>query len=524
MKFLIIGIDGGTFDLIKPWTGEGRLPNLKKMMEEGSYGNMITTYPPLTGPAWVSMTTGCNPGKHAVFDYLSEDINEVRINNSLSVKVPSLWDILSGNNFKVQVLNVPMTYPPSSVNGCMITSIMSRKEDISYPDDLIKEVESEIGRKYKIGIKVAAQKGREKEHLHEIYDWHDSVYKTSRYLIDNKDWDFFMVVFTITDAVSHAYYKYMKEGGDYSKEVFKAYKTVDDTIGELLARIDDDTNVMLVSDHGFGPLKGMVNINNYLIKKGYIKFHRKSQIKSKLFSYGFTPKNLFGMMKKLGLAGLARSVSPEKRNRVLNSFIGYRDMDMKNTLAFSRGHVGQIHINKKALKENNLDYSKVQENLMDDLYELRHPVSGKKMVTGILTREELYRGPYSEMGPDIFVIFDNFKYISFPLFAADSKIVTEHIVYRSGTHRMNGMFLGYGPNFKHEGQIEDISIYDVTPTVLYVMNSSIPEHVDGRILKETLKGIEREPEYEDIKKEEIKGEEYDEKKVIKRLKDLGYLG
>ena len=70
-KSLIIGLDGATWNVIKPLAEEGKLPTFKKLMEEGVWGNLESTVPPVTGPAWVSFATGRNPGKTGVFDFLN---------------------------------------------------------------------------------------------------------------------------------------------------------------------------------------------------------------------------------------------------------------------------------------------------------------------------------------------------------------------------------------------------------------------------------------------------------------------
>lgn len=525
MKVMVIGVDGGTFDLIEPWANDGELPTFKKLMDEGVYSNLITTYPPLTGPAWVSMGTGCNPGKHGVFDYVSGDIDRLRVNDSSSVKVPYLWELLSEDKKSVSVINVPMTYPPSKVNGYMATSIMSRGEDITYPESFKKELEEGMGRNYKIGLNVVPQKGGEEKHLEDVYDWHDSVVKAVFYMLKSKKTDFFMTVFPTTDVVSHAYYKYMEEKESvYKEEVLKAYKTVDKVLGEILDVVGEETNFIIVSDHGFGELKGMVNINNFLADKGYIKFKKLSVAKNLLFRMGITPKNVFRIMKKLKIAGLARTVSVEKRNKVLDTFIGYKDLDMEQTLAYSRGHVGQIHLNRKAIKNMGLEFEDISKKLIDDLKEIKDPETGNSLLTYILTRKEMYNGPYVDMGADLFVVFDNFGYIAYPLFAADNRVITQHLVHRSGTHRMNGIFLGYGPNFKSGLKLDDRSIYDITPTILYLMDSKIPVNLDGKVIEEGIKGMDKNPEYIGNRERKEKSNGDEEAKVIQRLKDLGYLG
>ena len=69
-KVVVIGLDGVTFDLIKPWAEEGELPTFKNLMDGGVHGNQKSTLPYATIPAWPSFATGCNPGKHSFYDFL----------------------------------------------------------------------------------------------------------------------------------------------------------------------------------------------------------------------------------------------------------------------------------------------------------------------------------------------------------------------------------------------------------------------------------------------------------------------
>ncbi|MFK7802359.1 MAG: alkaline phosphatase family protein, partial [Anaerolineae bacterium] len=111
-KLLILGLDGATFDLIRPWAAEGHLPNLAKLIEIGTHGDLMSTLPPVTSPAWPSFMTGCNPGKHGVFDFIAPAGNSYTLVNATRLRQPTLWQILSKMGYTVGVMNVPVTYPP----------------------------------------------------------------------------------------------------------------------------------------------------------------------------------------------------------------------------------------------------------------------------------------------------------------------------------------------------------------------------------------------------------------------------
>ena len=119
-KLLIIGLDGATPNLINKWIDE--LPNLKEIKRNGIFGNLKSTIPPFSCPAWNCFMTGKNPGKIGIFDFqvgLSQfDVTSYPLIVNLTYQDSlTFWDILSKANFKVGIINVPLTYPPEEING-----------------------------------------------------------------------------------------------------------------------------------------------------------------------------------------------------------------------------------------------------------------------------------------------------------------------------------------------------------------------------------------------------------------------
>src|SRR5438093_9058449 len=113
-RVFMIGWDGATFDLIRPWVAEGKLPNIARLVETGVHGPLRSTIPPWTFPAWTSFMTGKNPGKHGIFDFFrtrpgSYDLEFV---NGGMRRTVSFWQILSAAGHPVISVSVPCTFPP----------------------------------------------------------------------------------------------------------------------------------------------------------------------------------------------------------------------------------------------------------------------------------------------------------------------------------------------------------------------------------------------------------------------------
>ncbi len=502
-KVLIIGLDGGTFDLIRPWAAQGYLPNLKTLIDQGVTCDLNSTFPPVTSPAWPSFMTGMNPGKHGVFDFIRPKGAGYDMVNSTSIQQPTVWDRLSAAGLRVGVINVPVTYPPHPLkDGFMITGLLSpRHGTISYPADLLKRYEPELG-PYRVTPDVQYTYGQEEQFVADLFD----VIKTrGRYalaLLENEPWDVMMTVFSSTDIASHALWRFMDEthphhNPDVPEHIKHAlrdvYMLVDAQIGSLLKAAPTDTAVLLMSDHGFGPLHYTINLNVLLMQAGLMNLKRNplTQLKASLFQRGITPKTVYRWLEKLHLNHLAARVSKKQRNAIVSKFLSYDDVDWDHTQAFSMGHVGQIYVNVKGRHpqgsiEPGADEMEVRQKIVEALDSLRHPETGTQIVDRIIWREHEFNGSYAMQGPDVQVVLDGYRCISFPLFATTSELFTEQIRGDSGCHRREGIFIASGPGIVRGKIRQPAHITDLAPTIMYLMGLPVPPEMDGKPLVDIL--------------------------------------
>ncbi len=140
-RTLVIGLDGISFNVLIPLMEKGLMPNVKQIMDQGCYGDLLSTVPPFTAPAWASFITGLNPANHGILSFVEDEtdddsgLSRKRTLKASDIKGEKLWDILSAYKKKIIAINVPFTYAPQEINGIMITGIMtpSQSEDFTYP-------------------------------------------------------------------------------------------------------------------------------------------------------------------------------------------------------------------------------------------------------------------------------------------------------------------------------------------------------------------------------------------------------
>jgi len=542
-RVLVIGVDGGTFDLIHPWTEAGDLPNLRQLMAEGVHGPLESTLPPVTAPAWTTFATGKNPGKHGVFDFIRPTGGEFDMVNATSIRAPTLWQILSEAGRTVGVMNVPVTYPPSKVNGFVIGGMLSPVGGtFTYPADLLDRY-SDLLKPYRIAPGVQYKPGKETRFAADLLDLVERRGEYALQLMTDFPHDFLMFHFQATDVMQHAFWKFVDATHpDYDQQAAsrfgpalkQIYCRIDDFIGQMLDRVPDDTSIVVMSDHGFGSLHYVVNLNLLLLDQGLLSLKRDvwTRFKADLFHAGITPASIWHLIEQTGLQNYVWQVSKSTRNKVVSKFLSFDDVDWSRTLAYSIGHVGQVFLNLQGREPQGIvapgaEYESVRHQVIQALEDLRHPETNLPLVDKVVFSDQIVHGPYAQRGPDLHVVMDGYRTIAFPLFATDNNIVTRQIRGDSGCHRLHGIFVASGPEIRAGVKVKDARIMDLAPTILHLMGLPVPEDMDGHVLTEALTTT-RPIEYSTIgaadESIEVGLSPEETAEVEDRLRALGYLG
>jgi len=510
-KVLVIGLDGATFDLITPWAADGDLPTFSHLMREGAHGSLRSTIPPMTAPAWTSFATGTNPGKHRLYDWIAREPDSYRFSpvTALDGAAPTIYTLLSQAGRRVCTLNVPMTYPPIPVNGVMVSGMPapSTQNTITYPADLFQEILQNVGDYvlYPDPGQAYSESGVD-AFLDHLYRTTDVRVRTFDYLRGREAWDFAMLVFNGTDTICHALWKFMDREhplhdpsryAKYGSAIRNYYRLIDKHLARMVDTLDDDTTLVIMSDHGFGPFHKFIHVNNWLMQQELMRIRPglRPRLKASLFQLGFAPMNVYNLFMRVGLGGLKREVVRGQGQGLLKTlFLSFEDVDWSRTVAYSLGNIGQIYVNLAGREplgrvKPGAEYEQVRENIIARLWELRDPETGEGVVEAVFRREEIYSGDQVKHAPDILFLPRRLEYFGFGEYEFGSHKIIEAMQRGiSGTHRMNGIFLAYGRGIQPGVHVKDAQIVDLAPTILHLMGEPIPEHMDGGVLHEILHG------------------------------------
>ena len=529
-KILIIGLDGATWDLLRPWALEGKLPVIRKLMNEGSWGYLESTFPPITSPAWISFATGKNPGKLGIYGLMKKvgSSYEFQGIKSTSHNEDTLWEILSRNGLFSGIVNIPGTYPPKPLNGFLVGGVFvpHTQSEYTYPKELKNKL-NQIVSGYKISIlaKYLLQTWGIKRFLEELYDVIGKQQKAIKYLLKNERWDLFAFNLLGGDWMQHFLWKYMDKthvsydkglGQKYGQEILKYYQKIDLFIKELSDIVKEkcgDFNIFIMSDHGFGKINGKLNINDWLIKKGYLVLKSENKRPLKFFlRFGISREKLNYILHSFGFDKL-KTMFPKKIRRLVPSKEKYLTLDevsvdWSKTKAYSPGCYGKIYINLKGRDMHGCvdpeDSSALVNDIINDLKKLRDPFTGKKLNIAFFKPKEVYVGN-AGCAPDLQI------WIEDGVYTTDSRIGHKELWsgpgYKCAEHRKKGIFLAYGKGIKKGFKIKNAKIYDIAPTILHMFGLKVPKDMDGRVLKEI---FEKDSEfakkkveyYEDVKRKE----------------------
>lgn len=493
-KILVIGLDGATFDLLLPWIQEGYLPTLNKLMTKGVWGELESTIPMFTPTAWSSFMTGKNPCKHGVLGFYQTNFNDYSVSllNPHKKRGKVLWDYLSENDTKSIIINVPTTYPPQPLNGFLISGMMTPPNaNYAFPKELVNEINSKMP--YKIYPSITYNEGEENKFYEEVIKITNIRFDLCKYLLKTKEWNFSMIVFTGGDILQHALWKKALkcEKNKENNMLLSYYSIIDQIINDLMKYIDNGI-IIIMSDHGFGELNKFININTWLLKNNYIKIKNNilSYIKYLLYKIGFTPENVYNWISSMKILNIRNKLGKSKVHGLLSHFfLSFNDVDWEKTKAYSIGSMGQIYLNKVNRESkgsiNNEEINVVIKEIIGKLKNFSDrdiPVFKK-----ILLKEEIYKGKYYDEMPEIilyptegFIGFEEFEFMS-----NESLSTAKNI---EGTHRLNGIFIGYNKTSSLSGQLKGLKIYDLFPTILYLFGINSPKDTDGVVIQELING------------------------------------
>src|SRR5215813_13764005 len=531
MKTVIIGLDGATFDIIQPLARAGRLPVLERLMREGTSAPLRSTILPNSFPGWASCTTGTSEGMHGVFSPFikNESSYSVRAMSGRDIMTRPVWNILTEHGGRSIVVNVPTTYPPETINGLMVTGMLTpgRNSTFTYPaslkDELLNEFPNYVIEPERIPDKHA--RANEFRRTIEVRE------RALRFLMQQGEWDFLMVVFSVLDRAQHDYWSDMdpqhprhdpNTPAEFRGFIHEVYQRLDSAVGSVLEQLPANTRVFVVSDHGFCSELFEIRVNELLASTGILTFKSPGARKS------------IARFKDLKEKVARRLPSRAPGGNVLDKNVRYGsgfldEIDWTRTQAFFAQDKG-VWVNLIGRESEGIvvesEFDSVVESAREVLLGLTAD-DGKPVFESVMRREEAFQGNFSTRLPDLVMVprRDEYVYNERPSYG-DVVVPADST---TGTHARDGILIAWGRGIKSAATFDaQPNLRDIVPTALASLGSPLTTDMDGRALMEI---------FEDADEAKRKGSSYreisggsqnaysaaEESELRERLRALGYI-
>ncbi len=474
-KVLVIGLDGISWNILDNLIDAGLMPTLKSLKETGIRGDLESSVPPVTFPAWRCYSTGKDPSQLGVYWWINVNFREKKfaVNNSRSFRGKDIWDYLSEKGLKSIVINMPGTYPVKKLNGILIAGPpnLSLRKSV-YPPEILNKL---IAMSYK-NMPEAKWSIEGAKVIKECREIQKKQFKLALTLMRKYYWNFFQMIFILTDPVLHHFWNYHENMNDSNNEITvelkKFWIELDYYIERLIEVAGKDTYVFMISDHGMTKMKGKIYINNILKQNGYLKLKNEKYLIDKVVSH-LPKKQVAQLMAKLHLLTPASKILQrlgmfEKFNPVVDIEITEGLVKWDKTRAINMSDVmALIYTNK--MKDRD------EDELFNFLKTLKY--DGKRVFDKVYYSTDVYISPKDDETPNIIAIPKE-GYEVAPGLSNDVYKSCEQDVWKA-THTQNGFLLIAGETIS--AKKVDASIYDIVPTILSLLGISEEESINETV-------------------------------------------
>ena len=561
---VVLGFDALSFRYLDAFD----LPNFDALRDEGVAAPLRSTHPPWTASAWPSMYTGVDPSHHGVYDFFAHQEgypDEGRVVTRDDVRAPALWNYLSVLGVPSVVLNMPVTYPAEPIEGTLIPGYLAPEDAEGAPEGAREELSTATG-EYRIysRAELSDDKGEKLDGYVELIDLRR---RAAEHLLASVDWQLAIIQVQKTDAVFHNF---------HSREAFqRIYEAADALLGGVRSAVDGETNFVVCSDHGIGPVTGYkIYLNEILRQHGFVETttngertmlgEKKTRLvqgggmyenstdsaecnsstptdqsntanlsgsagpslpaqalsaaETVLRRIGVTPADVYAAATRLGIDEAVLRLLPAEAETSVGEYVDWR---ASQAYCRSSSEYG-IRLNVAGRELDGVvspdEYEDVRNALINLLSGLETP-AGEPAFEFVAPREEVYTGPHADRACDVL-----FRPAGMNHIIARSLLGKPFVPVEAYEHKRDGVFVGTGPSFESTADAPDgLSLIDIAPIVMTSLGRDVPERMTGVVPENLLSVPTTHQEYGDIAFAAGTGRTERDDHVEERLSDLGYL-
>jgi predicted AlkP superfamily phosphohydrolase/phosphomutase len=330
---------------------------------------------------------------------------------------------------------------------------------ISYPANYSKKLAKKVGLYYTQGMPhdtwaLTENRIDEKAFLEQVDDILGENERILKEELNKFRKGLFFYYFETLDIIQHMFWRYLdsqhplyEENSLYQDTIFKYYEKIDQILGNVLGKLDEDATLIVLSDHGFSSFRKSVHLNRWLLENGYL-FLKEGRSGSKEF---------------------------------------FEEVDWSKTRAYSAGF-GGIYLNRIGRENygivNKSDTQELKEGIAKSLKQFKDPQTGKAVVNNVYFSEKIFKGSCMDSAPDLFVGFSHGFRASWQtaLGGVPRLLIEDNRKKWSGGHLIDPLLVPGVIFVNKKVDLKNLSIIDIVPTILNLFNIDKFEDMEGRAL------------------------------------------
>lgn len=458
-RLVVVGLDCAPPSLVFD-RYQASMPTVRAMRARGTWGALRSTMPPITIPAWATMTSGKDPGELGLHGFRTRvpGSRALRTTTADDLHADRVWDVAARHGRRCAALYVPPSWPPRPIEGGVSLACLlwpGEGERFAEPKELEAEIVSRFGA-HRPDVERAAEDSPEIL-LEALFDLAAHHFDVAEHLLASRDPDLLMLVEMATDRLHHALWTAMDPSdprhdpkSPHARGARDLYAYLDLRIARLAERAGPDTSFVVVSDHGARPVLGGVHVNERLRREGWLVLRAEPS--------GDVP-------------------------------LDAADVDWSRTRAWAEGgYHARVWLNDRArfpdgaihpsdLEAETAALAAALETIEED---------GARVTSRVVRPRDVYREVRGE-APDLLVFLGDLDRRALGTIGRGRVLVPASAVeggsFRGGcNHDWNGIFVAAGPRVPALGSIEGASILDVGRTLLGLLDVPAPDDWGGRNL------------------------------------------
>jgi predicted AlkP superfamily phosphohydrolase/phosphomutase len=457
-RVLVLGLDCAgpqlVFDQFK-----ADLPVLRGLMDGGTWGELESSIPCITVPAWASMMSSRDPGVLGCYGFRNRRdrsyANMVTADGS-AIKQRRVWDVMTEAGRESVVIGVPQTYPPRPLKGHLVSCFLTPGTEsmFTYPAIFKQEV-LKVTPDYTFDVRDFRTEDKTRL-LQQIIDMTEVQHKLVIHAIKAKSWDFFMHVNIGVDRIHHGFWRYhdpqhrlYTPGNPFEQAIRDYYRMVDTLLGQVIEAAGDETTVLVASDHGVTRMDGGICINEWLWRNGWL------------------------------------TVKTPPQEGTLTTFENV-DVDWTRSKAWAGGgYYGRVFLNVQGREPQGIipaaDYEATRDELSAAIAAIPD-ANGVRLNTQVFKPEAIYQ-QVNGVAPDLLVYFGDLHWRAIGTLGHGGIHTFENDTGPDdANHAQNGLFILCEPGQRGMGQVAGHQLMDIAPTILQRLGVKVPGDMQGRVI------------------------------------------